>query len=208
MPTQQRPKCGAQLRGRPAGELCERIAMTGKTRCQAHGGASTGAKSPEGKAAQRHNALKHGVYLSTIGACMEKLGIPPEVFYAVPQTTDLSNELAVARNQVIRYATLLSEGINEISIGATGGISVDNLYQQALLTVRALAKSQQEIKPGGDIGGHLTFTIKVSDGAKAEDTDEVPNLTEDAPQDDEEPMGVLTPKAEPPKRSSGYDEDE
>jgi hypothetical protein len=48
----RRKRCGAlnrQLHGRK-GPICKQWAMTGKTRCRMHGGASTGPRTVEGKA--------------------------------------------------------------------------------------------------------------------------------------------------------------
>jgi hypothetical protein len=56
------PRCGAKTR---SGEPCKNAAMknphSGKQlRCRMHGGCSSGAKTPEGKAKARQSNLKHG----------------------------------------------------------------------------------------------------------------------------------------------------
>ena len=49
--------CGAKTR---AGTPCKNPAVRGKARCRMHGGKSTGAKTPEGRAKLRALHLKHG----------------------------------------------------------------------------------------------------------------------------------------------------
>ena len=49
--------CGAKTR---AGTPCKNPAATGKARCRLHGGRSTGARTPEGRAKLRALHLKHG----------------------------------------------------------------------------------------------------------------------------------------------------
>jgi hypothetical protein len=49
--------CGVKTR---AGTPCKNPAVTGKARCRMHGGKSTGAKTPEGRAKLRMLHLKHG----------------------------------------------------------------------------------------------------------------------------------------------------
>ena len=50
-------RCGAKTR---AGTPCKNPAVTGKARCRMHGGKSTGAKTPEGRARLSALHLKHG----------------------------------------------------------------------------------------------------------------------------------------------------
>lgn len=52
-------RCGAKTR---AGFACEKAAMHGKNRCRNHGGASTGARTPEGLARVQTANWKHGAY--------------------------------------------------------------------------------------------------------------------------------------------------
>ncbi len=49
LPKWKRPICGARCRD---GHPCQAHAVPGKTRCRMHGGLSTGARTPEGKARQ------------------------------------------------------------------------------------------------------------------------------------------------------------
>ena len=49
--------CGAKTR---AGTPCKNPAVRGRRRCRMHGGKSTGAKTPEGRAKLRALHLKHG----------------------------------------------------------------------------------------------------------------------------------------------------
>lgn len=49
--------CGAKTR---AGTPCKNPAVRGKARCRMHGGRSTGAKTPEGRAKLRKLHWKHG----------------------------------------------------------------------------------------------------------------------------------------------------
>ena len=51
-------RCTAKAKGSQA--QCRKPAMTGKTKCRTHGGASTGPKTEAGKAAIRKAHLKHG----------------------------------------------------------------------------------------------------------------------------------------------------
>jgi hypothetical protein len=51
-------RCTARAKGTQA--QCRKPAMTGKTKCRTHGGASTGPKTQAGKAAIRKAHLKHG----------------------------------------------------------------------------------------------------------------------------------------------------
>jgi hypothetical protein len=55
-------RCGAKTR---AGGECQAPTVNGKSRCRRHGGASTGARSTEGKARIVKAATKHGIYGST-----------------------------------------------------------------------------------------------------------------------------------------------
>jgi hypothetical protein len=50
-------RCGARTR---SGAPCKNPAVTGKARCRMHGGKSTGAKTPEGRAKLRALHWKHG----------------------------------------------------------------------------------------------------------------------------------------------------
>ena len=50
-------RCGAKTR---AGTSCKNPAVRGRRRCRMHGGKSTGAKTPEGRAKLRALHLKHG----------------------------------------------------------------------------------------------------------------------------------------------------
>ena len=50
-------RCGAKTR---SGAPCKNPAVSGKQRCRMHGGKSTGAKTPEGRAQLRALHLKHG----------------------------------------------------------------------------------------------------------------------------------------------------
>ena len=50
-------RCGAKTR---SGAPCKNPAIAGKLRCRLHGGRSTGAKTPEGRAKLRALHLKHG----------------------------------------------------------------------------------------------------------------------------------------------------
>jgi hypothetical protein len=58
--------CGAKTR---AGTPCKNPACTGKARCRMHGGKSTGAKTPEGRAKLKSLHWKHG--MSTTAAKAE-----------------------------------------------------------------------------------------------------------------------------------------
>jgi hypothetical protein len=51
-------RCTARAKG--SREQCRKPAMTGKTKCRTHGGASTGPRTEAGKAAIRKAHLKHG----------------------------------------------------------------------------------------------------------------------------------------------------
>ncbi|MFG6611625.1 HGGxSTG domain-containing protein [Sulfitobacter sp. 1A12057] len=53
-PMRASPRCGAKTR---KGTPCQAPALSGKTRCRMHGGA-TGSGAPKGN----QNALKHGLY--------------------------------------------------------------------------------------------------------------------------------------------------
>lgn len=50
-------RCGAKTR---SGTPCKNPAVSGKARCRMHGGRSTGARTPEGRAKLRALHLKHG----------------------------------------------------------------------------------------------------------------------------------------------------
>ena len=50
-------RCGAKTR---SGASCKNPAIAGKQRCRLHGGRSTGARTPEGRAKLRALHLKHG----------------------------------------------------------------------------------------------------------------------------------------------------
>ena len=50
-------RCGAKTR---SGTPCKNPAIAGKQRCRLHGGRSTGARTPEGRAKLRALHLKHG----------------------------------------------------------------------------------------------------------------------------------------------------
>ena len=57
-------RCGAKTRrGTPCQRAAERNPQTGRrTRCRLHGGLSTGARTPEGKARQLAATFRHGRY--------------------------------------------------------------------------------------------------------------------------------------------------
>lgn len=88
-------------------------------------------------------------------------------------------------------------------------LSVDVLLGQTLDQLRKMVKTQNDVKPGGDIAGDFRFVIEVSDNAKAAaDEPEVPVLVED-----EAPITTTTSaaaKADLPKRnkpSRGWDDE-
>jgi len=53
-------------RSKRTGERCKRAPTPGKRVCYYHGGASTGPKTPEGKARSSLNNLKHGIFANRI----------------------------------------------------------------------------------------------------------------------------------------------
>jgi len=55
-----------QARSKRTGKQCGRAAVPGKRVCYYHGGASTGPKTPEGKARCSLNGLKHGFFAKRI----------------------------------------------------------------------------------------------------------------------------------------------
>lgn len=65
------PACGARTR---SGTPCRSPAVYGNGRCKAHGGASTGPRTPEGRAAARAN-LKRGTRLGQLPEPHEDLNI-------------------------------------------------------------------------------------------------------------------------------------
>lgn len=62
-----RATCGAQLRAKPAGTLCGKRPMKGRTRCELHGG-----ESPRGP---EHPRFMHGKYSDYIPADLERLAV-------------------------------------------------------------------------------------------------------------------------------------
>jgi len=57
-PMHAAPRCGAKTR---SGSPCRAPAIRGKRRCRMHGGRSCGARTAEGRAAQRAAHTKHGL---------------------------------------------------------------------------------------------------------------------------------------------------
>ena len=57
--TQTPVRCGAKTR---SGAPCAKYPIAGKRRCRLHGGASTGPRTPEGKARIAAENTKHGRY--------------------------------------------------------------------------------------------------------------------------------------------------
>lgn len=91
--------CGAMKQGQP----CKKAAgsgtsHTGYGRCKYHGGASTGPKSPEGKAIVSRNSTKHGFYRSVF--------LPGEVEIFDQFTShdiSLQCEISLWKSMILRY---------------------------------------------------------------------------------------------------------
>jgi hypothetical protein len=207
-------KCGARLTKRrgPNDEqlYCGHDPLPGRTRCKFHGGASTGPKTPEGKARVSQNNLKHGLYAKALKQTHAAMGIPEELWEAIPGETTLTEEIKAARANVIRYAMMLAKGEKWIDSCGPATISVETLYQESLKVLRSLVKTQHEINPGAGVAGNLHVSFTVSTDATATVGGEIPKLTEDeAPIDDGPPSLADGPEDIERDELSGYeDEDE
>lgn len=119
---------------------------------------------------------------------MAKQGLDPNSYDTISSNTDLSEELVMQRSTVARLQAQLdrgeewvySEQTSESSLGGTSRVaySVADLLKANVDILRKMSKTQQEIRPGGDIGGNLRFTIKVEAAAKDAAEEEVPDLGE------------------------------
>lgn len=124
------------------------------------------------------NALKHGLYARALRLLQpEEI---QEIYDDIPSSTDLKDEIAMARANVLRYGNMLAAGERWIMTKGKGGssgdsssswseaaVSVDTLYQQAVDILRRLAQSQSDMHPGADLRGNLTVRFVVGAEARA-----------------------------------------
>lgn len=177
-------KCNAQL---GPNHYCGAPIEMGATSCRVHGGAQ-----------QLTAGLKESLYSKRLRQSFKK----PEdqkLFEELPKSTDLGDEIRVARMQVIRYQEMLENGTDvifakekqssiahaiasgdnvDISAPKAVALSVHDLLRDALANLRALAVSQDAIHPGSDIGGNLRLTITLAGASKPRLP--IPDLTDDS----------------------------
>lgn len=157
------PVCGAKNR---AGQPCKRKATPGKTRCNLHGGKSTGAKTPKGKAKVGTQNMTHGAHQTR--EAFEAYGHPesylaglssssPDLMSLVTAETDLSAEVRFARMKLLR---------SELIVAKDPATALEAVPAQVGLMeqIRKLAGTQNELRPGGDATGAFTVTLKVVGG--------------------------------------------
>ena len=196
-------RCGVKLRGDRGYCANKPHDLRSKTnkRCKFHGGMSTGPRTAEGKARVSMNAFKHGLYSEKLRDTFS----PSErkVFDDVPPTTDLGEEIRLARMNVYRFQKMLADGREYIiseskaaSVSEKGhsfseaAVNVRDLLDRALRTLAALAKAQQEMHPGASVGGNLRVVISLTAEARAvaakldamEGAGDVPDLTDGTPE--------------------------
>jgi hypothetical protein len=90
----EKRRCGAKTR---AGGECQAPTVTGNSRCRRHGGASTGAKSAEGKSRVVKAATRHGIYAAAYSD--DEIALLPAIREGIGK---LDDELAMIRMQFRR----------------------------------------------------------------------------------------------------------
>lgn len=202
-----------------SGRICGNELFPGATHCITHGGP-----------AQAMAGLKESLYSRRLRQSFKKAE-DQKLFEELPKSTDLGEEIRVARMQVVRYQELLNEGTdvifvkekhpslaNAIANGDSATIdlaapkavalSVHDLLRDALASLRALAVSQDAIHPGSDIGGNLRLTITLAGAAKPRLP--IPDLTDDSNPQRLLPASGATIDVVPSRSagSTGYEDDE
>jgi hypothetical protein len=182
-------RCGAKTR---TGGFCKHkphFPDGRNTRCKHHGGLSTGPKTAEGKAKVARNATTHGLYAQFLA------DDEAELMQHIPTTTNLSDELKLARLRVMRIQRMRVEGeapsgmkLERDEMGEVhtpiGKADLANLEERALALVARLSEAQHAMHPADDKRGRLRISIDLTTAAKTAAA-EVPDLTEDADGDDE-----------------------
>lgn len=195
-------QCGAAISD---GTFCGKPKEIGSERCGAHGGLSLHA-APKPKLSLYSQRLR-----ATFTAEDQLL------WDEMPKGVDLTEELRVARIRVLRYQSLLNEtppkewiyteGKSEGAQGgySEGALSVHDLLEKALDTVRRLAQSQNEIAPGSNLGGNLRITFEVAGRDNTVDGELIPELTDNSPVKMPVEDDLKAPVI--PSTSRGYDDE-
>lgn len=193
-------------------------------RCRHHGGMNTGPKTQAGRDAVAQNAVTHGLYQKLV-----RDSLPPEdkaVFDVVPQTTDLSTEIGLARVRLLRLQRIRQTGeftngkpVNFAldnggqptpedagSAPRTRGPTLDELEEKAIDLIRRLAGDQQHMHPGSAVSGRLTITVDLTESAEAASAD-VPDLTLEGQEDIPDTDGEAGASAEPAPMQTGNPND-
>ncbi len=161
------------------------------------------------------------------------MGLSEEVYDNLSSTTDLTEEIALCRANISRYSSMLGRGQEfiysdprgvsgiekqlddgataQLAAGSRIALSVEDLLADSISQLRAMAKTQHDMRPGGDIGGNLKFTIEVMRSAGDAAEAAVPVLTEDdghdtPPEDFENTFEPDDDTSEPLPSSGGYDD--
>lgn len=201
------------------GTYCGNIPVPGATRCLVHGGPL-----------QSLAGLKESLYSKRLRQTFKQ----PEdqrLFEEMPKTTNLDEEIRIARMQVVRYQTMLEAGEDFIfstkpskplatQIANDGqanidepnckALSVHDLHTAAIDSLRRLVHTQDQIHPGSDIGGNFRLTIKLQGSGKPRAP--IPDLTGDKETSHLLPAVARAADsvvdAEPDPSGTGYDGDD
>jgi hypothetical protein len=95
-----RTRCGARCRD---GSHCRRPKLAGRTRCRAHGGASSGPRTAAGRTRSARNSTTHGAYESP-ARLLELAAAAGVDLGNAPGGTDLTFEIRFARAKLARLA--------------------------------------------------------------------------------------------------------
>lgn len=175
------PKCGAKNR---AGNPCGRRATPGKTRCNMHGGKSTGPKTREGKSRTANNAMTHGAKQTR--ESFEAHGHPasylaalavgaPDLMELAPSEAEVGKELQFTRMKLMR-------ALRWAELNDPDGVETTPVVLGLVEQIRKLAATQNELRPGGNASGEFKITLNVvgADPAGTTTATPVPTSTEPA----------------------------
>lgn len=128
-------------------------------------------------------------------------------------TTALDEEIMLARAWMTRYQAMLAEGKEWIAPHHGGGapLSVHYLLDLCTNRLRRLVHTQNEIKPGSDMGSNLRVSISFHAGngdvTVKLGRPPVPDLTENEPEEYAPELSESTGEPDSPQRKSGYEDD-
>lgn len=136
-----RQRCAATSKS--TGEQCKRLAAPGHRVCYWHGAASTGPRTPEGRARSALNALKHGIYAKRLLGDEERLAFDDlmerlRVDFDLEEASTLADAkaLAMAHIQFLR------------AIAAGDAAAAERSSRAQLRHARKLRGEKPKAKPG------------------------------------------------------------